>query len=181
MQELSCTLLPSLKPLKSFCPIVPFEKVFDMQVMSITCKLSKPKYISWAYNFRPFCILKVYVSVELMLYFKRCSTTKYSGSRSCSSRLWEKARFPKLCLLNCHQRKIILLFYEGGGNVSSRLSARLGTEEQVEAFDCSPVLFREKAWCQLFFFLWVPLWSSLCITSNSHITLWEPQVQSPPS
>lgn len=60
-----------------------------------------------------------------------------------------KARFPKLCLLNYHQRKIIVLFREGGDNVSSRLSARFNTEEQVETFDCSPVLFREKAFCQL--------------------------------
>lgn len=36
--------------------------------------------------------------------------------------------------------------------VTFRLSARLGTEEQVETLDFSPILFREKAWCQLFFF-----------------------------
>lgn len=61
-----------------------------------------------------------------------------------------KGRFPKLCLLNYHQRKIIVLFHEGGDNVSSRLSARFNTEEQVETFDCSPVFFGEKALCQLF-------------------------------
>lgn len=37
---------------------------------------------------------------------------------------------------------------------TSRLSARLGTEEQVETLDYSPILFREKAWCQLFFFFY---------------------------
>lgn len=35
---------------------------------------------------------------------------------------------------------------------TSRLSARLGTEEKVETLDYSPILFREKAWCQPFFF-----------------------------
>lgn len=103
-------------------------------------------------QFQALLHIKVHISVELILYFKRRSTTKYSRFRSCTSRLQEKARFPKLCLLSYHQRKIIMLFYEGGGNVGSRLSARLGTEEQVETFDCSPVLFREKAWCQLFLF-----------------------------
>lgn len=36
---------------------------------------------------------------------------------------------------------------------TSRLSARLGTEEKVETLDYSPILFREKAWCQPFFFM----------------------------
>lgn len=133
-------------------------------------KVIKTQIYQPCVQFQTLLHIQIQISVELILYFKRCSATKYSGSRICSSRLWDKARFPKLCLLNYHQRKIIVLFYEGGGNVSSRLSARLGTEEQVETFHCSPTLFRKKARCQLwlvlgfwflffsfFFFLRVPL------------------------
>lgn len=100
-QELFCIPLPSLKPLKSFCPTDPFEKVWHMADVN-HLQVVKPQIHQLIIQFQILLLTEVYTSFELILHLKRRFTTKYSPSRRCGSRLWEKAKFPKLCLLNYH-------------------------------------------------------------------------------
>lgn len=101
MQELFCIPLPSLKPLKSFCPTDPFEKVWHMADVN-HLQVVKPQIHQLIIQFQILLLNEVYTSFELILHLKRRFTTKYSPSRRCGSRLWEKAKFPKLCLLSYH-------------------------------------------------------------------------------
>lgn len=131
--------------------MVPSESLWHIGDENHWQIIKKNKNISWPSNSRPFCfcILKSRFLLNSS-YISKCNPEQNTvGIQKLQFKGMGKARFPKLPLLSYHQRKIIVLFYEGGDNVSSRPPARFNTEEQVETFDCSPVLFREKALCQL--------------------------------
>lgn len=143
-QELCCILLHAWN---YSCPMVPSQSLWHIgdenhwQIVKKNQLIIKFQALLCIFNSR-FLLNSSYIS--------KCNPEQNTvGIQKLQFKGMGKARFPKLCLLNYHQRKIIVLFREGGDNVSSRLSARFNTEEQVETFDCSPVLFREKAFCQL--------------------------------